>query len=125
MTREHGEARDAVGRRAVQHVVNTLALDSAAAHRILRGMTAIELTELAGSVAELTRQVRQQLVDRQLIAPGWTDDPRSFRDWLTDELRLAGCEIRTLSPEGMAKVTVEHMLQEGWEVRQNTGQTDA
>lgn len=48
---------------------------------------------------------------------GWTDEHRTFRDWLTTELRLAGCEIRTLSPEGMAQVTVEHMVRQGWAVR--------
>jgi flavin-dependent dehydrogenase len=26
---------------------------------------------------------------------GWTDDHRAFRDWLMNELVLAGCEIRT------------------------------
>jgi hypothetical protein len=123
MKREYGEARDAVGRLAVQHVVNTLGLDGAAADRILRGMTVAELIELAGSVAELTRRIRQQMVDRHLIAPGWTDDPGSFRAWLATELRLAGCEIRTLSPEGMAKVTVEHMIQDGWEVQQTQHNT--
>lgn len=51
---------------------------------------------------------------------GWTDDHRAFRDWLVSELRTAGCEIRTLSPEGMARVTVEHMVNESWEVRRRT-----
>lgn len=48
---------------------------------------------------------------------GWTEEHRAFRDWLIGELRTAGCEIRTLSPEGMAQVTVEHMVREGWEAR--------
>lgn len=47
---------------------------------------------------------------------GWTDEHRAFCDWLMTELRLAGCEIRTLSPEGMARVTVEHMVREGWKI---------
>lgn len=45
---------------------------------------------------------------------GWTDDHRAFRDWLMNELVLAGCEVRTLSPMGMAQVTVEHMVRQGW-----------
>lgn len=45
---------------------------------------------------------------------GWTDDHRAFRDWLMNELMLSGCEIRTLSPMGMAQVTVEHMVRQGW-----------
>lgn len=47
---------------------------------------------------------------------GWTAGHREFRDWLANELRLAGCEIRTLSPEGSAQVTVAHMVGEGWTV---------
>lgn len=47
---------------------------------------------------------------------GWTNDHQDFRDWLISELREAGCEIRTLSPEGMAQVTVEHMVRQGWDV---------
>jgi hypothetical protein len=47
---------------------------------------------------------------------GWTDDHRAFRDWLMNELVLSGCEIRTLSPMGMAQVTVEHMIRQGWAV---------
>lgn len=39
-----------------------------------------------------------------------------FRAWLANELRDAGCEIRALSPEGMAKVTVERFTREGWVV---------
>ena len=45
---------------------------------------------------------------------GWTDDHRAFRDWLMNELVLAGCEVRTLSPIGMAQVTVEHMVRQSW-----------
>jgi hypothetical protein len=47
---------------------------------------------------------------------GWTNDDRSFRDWLLAELRDAGCEIRTLSPMGMAQVTVEHLVRQGWRI---------
>lgn len=39
-----------------------------------------------------------------------------FETWLRDELRDAGCEIRTLSPEGMAKVTMRRMCEQGWSV---------
>jgi hypothetical protein len=40
----------------------------------------------------------------------------AFRDWLRWQLRDAGCEIRTLSPEGMAEVTVRRFAEEGWRV---------
>lgn len=45
---------------------------------------------------------------------GWTEQHRAFRDWLMTELRSAGCDIRLLSPMGMAQVTVEHMVRQGW-----------
>jgi hypothetical protein len=69
-------------------------------------------------VEEATRWVEEQAASRGLPYSdevGWTDDHRAFRDWLVGELREAGCEIRTLSPEGMAQVTVEHMVRTGWE----------
>jgi hypothetical protein len=46
-----------------------------------------------------------------------TDDGLNlFEAWLRDELRDAGCEIRTLSPEGMAQVTARRMREQGWRV---------
>lgn len=45
-----------------------------------------------------------------------TDGLYEFEAWLRDELRDAGCEIRMLSPEGMAKVTVRRMREQGWRV---------
>jgi hypothetical protein len=49
---------------------------------------------------------------------GWTDEDRAFRDWLLREMHDAGCEMRTLSAMGMAQVTVEHMVRQGWTVRE-------
>lgn len=43
-------------------------------------------------------------------------DYAAFRRWLCDELRDAGCELRTLSPEGMAEVTIRRMAEQGWKV---------
>lgn len=55
---------------------------------------------------------------------GWTDGHRAFRDWLLDELRSAGCDVRTLSPMGMAQVTVEHMVRTGWIIAPGTPRPD-
>lgn len=56
---------------------------------------------------------------------GWTDAHRAFRDWLMNELVQAGCEVRILSPMGMAQVTVEHMVRQGWAASPPTTETDA
>lgn len=56
---------------------------------------------------------------------GWTGDHRAFRDWLMNEFLLAGCEVRTLSPLGMAQVTVEHMVRQGWSATQVAGSSEA
>lgn len=55
---------------------------------------------------------------------GWTDGHRAFRAWLLNELRAAGCDVRTLSPIGMAQVTVEHMVRNGWIIAPGPPRTD-
>lgn len=44
------------------------------------------------------------------------DDLDRFEEWLRDELHDAGCEIRALSPEDMAEVTVRRMREQNWRV---------
>lgn len=46
----------------------------------------------------------------------FTPTEQAFRDWLTWQPRDAGCDIRYLSPEGMAEVTVRRFRDEGWSV---------
>lgn len=77
-----------------------------------------EHPEMVPEVSEEDRAAADRLIaaaePREPATGGVVD--AAFRDWLRDELRDAGCEIRTLSPEGMAEVTVRRLVEQGWHV---------
>lgn len=64
------------------------------------------------AAAQLIDVVRDGL----LLADTRSETVGDFEAWLVAELRDAGCEIRTLSPEGMARITVQRLIRDGWSV---------
>lgn len=102
------EGRDVVGKLAVEHVLNTLGLDEAAARRILNMMTEAELAKLRESVQKLSVALRSMEPDpmpvfvikgKDKLAPRAVDAYAQLCDTLgldeqRREVELAAEEIR-------------------------------